>query len=198
MSGSNSSNSELTTQPDCLLFRLPGELRNAIYRFALVELEALKITKHAKTPQPGILQTCRQCRTEALAIYYQENVFAFGISHFDATVYIDWCQTSPHRRWCKTNAYVSRSQNWANLLNWLHAYWRKECGGIVGNEEGKFNADAKAATHLFAMVKKMRDGGLLGWEDARELLEDAHAALAEIKPRWSWRSGSADMVATLL
>ncbi|KAK4575303.1 hypothetical protein LTR86_001156 [Recurvomyces mirabilis] len=180
------------------LFRLlPGELRNQIYRYALLEPEHIKITKHSRVLQPGILQTSKSCRKEAGDIYYQENVFAFGISHFDAALYIGWCKSSPQRRWCKTNAFVSRSQNWANLLIWLEAYWNKECGGIVGSEEGKFNADAKAATHLFSMTKKMREHGLLTWEDAQGLLEDAHNALAEIKPRWAWRSGSADMVANL-
>ncbi|KAK5116699.1 hypothetical protein LTR62_007373 [Meristemomyces frigidus] len=176
---------------------LPGELRNLIYRHTLLDPDPIKITKNAKLPQPGILQTSKQCRKEAGDIYYQENTFAFGISHFDAGIYISWCKTSPQRRWCRTNAFVSRSQNWANLLIWLKAYWDKECGGIVGSEEGKFNADAKAATHLFSMTKKMREHGLLTWEDAEGFLEEAHKALAGIRPRWSWRSGSADMVANL-
>ncbi|KAK3067806.1 hypothetical protein LTR53_015099 [Teratosphaeriaceae sp. CCFEE 6253] len=124
-------------------------------------------------------------------------MFLFGISHFDATVYVDWCRTSSRRRYCKTTAHVSRSQNWANLLSWLNAYWNQECGGIVWSEEGKANADAKAATHLFAMVLKMRARKFLSWDDAKDFLEDAHAALAEIKPRWAWRSGSADLVASL-
>lgn len=203
MSGStniacNLGSAEVGALPTSPLLRLPGELRNEIYRYALVEAdnEHIRISKHIKPAQPGILQVNRQCRKESADIFYAENTFAFGISHFDAAIYISWCKSSSRRRWCQTTASVSRSQNWANLLVWLEAYWNQECGGIVGNSS-KANADAKAATHLFSMVKKMRDGKMLPWEDAREVLEDAHAALAEIKPRWAWRSGQADMVTSL-
>ncbi|KAK0255325.1 hypothetical protein B0A54_03193 [Friedmanniomyces endolithicus] len=186
-----------TCMPESPFLRIPGELRNEIYRYALLEDDTIKINKHTKPAQPGMLQTNRQLRKEAGDIYYHENTFLFGISHFEASIYITWCQSSPRRRWCKTTAHVSRSQNWANLLVWLEAYWNHDCGGIVWSEEGKANADAKAATHLFAMVKKMMQRKSLTWEDAREFLEDAHAALAEIKPRWAWRSGSADLNARL-
>ncbi|KAK0831457.1 hypothetical protein LTR73_002839 [Friedmanniomyces endolithicus] len=217
--------SKAENMPESPFLRIPGELRNEIYRYALLEDDTIKINKHTKPAQPGVLQTNRQLRKEAGDIYYHENTFLFGISHFEASIYVSpiysladpdqtrhrslqkvtlihppqikWCQSSPRRRWCKTTAHVSRSQNWANLLVWLEAYWNHDCGGIVWSEEGKANADAKAATHLFATVKKMMLRKSLAWEDAREFLEDAHAALAEIKPRWAWRSGSADLNARL-
>ncbi|TKA70392.1 hypothetical protein B0A55_05615 [Friedmanniomyces simplex] len=183
------------SEPESPFLRIPGELRNEIYRYALLEDDTIKINKHAKPAQPGMLQTNRQCRKEAGDIYYHENTFLFGISHFEASIYVH---------------YFLILMNWANLLIWLEAYWNHECGGIVGNTgssssgsegggggHGKANADAKAATHLFAMVKKIMQRKALGWEDAREFLEEAHAALAEIKPRWAWRSGAADMTASL-
>ncbi|EMC96951.1 hypothetical protein BAUCODRAFT_48719, partial [Baudoinia panamericana UAMH 10762] len=57
------------------LLNLPGELRNYIYRLALVEDDHIKISKNSKPLQPGILQVSRQCRKEASDIYYQENIF---------------------------------------------------------------------------------------------------------------------------
>ncbi len=35
-----------------------------------------------------MLQTNRQLRKEAGDIYYHENTFLFGISHFEASIYV--------------------------------------------------------------------------------------------------------------
>ncbi|KAK5127465.1 hypothetical protein LTR85_006804 [Meristemomyces frigidus] len=66
--------------------RLPGELRVCIYRYALLKTDNIKIGKHEKPAQPGILQVNTQCRNESADIYYEENAFAFHVTHFDAAL----------------------------------------------------------------------------------------------------------------
>lgn len=71
--------------------RLPGELRNRVYRLALVEPDGpfmivAKSTScsrgpcsHQKLPVvlPGILSACQQMRYEAMPIFFAENSFKF-------------------------------------------------------------------------------------------------------------------------
>lgn len=79
-------------QSDMGLFaRLPGELRNRVYRLALVVEEgpftitgqrnqcSLGPCTHAKLPTavPGVLSTCKQVRYEALPIFLAENTLKF-------------------------------------------------------------------------------------------------------------------------
>lgn len=73
------------------LLKLPPELRNSIYRYALVEPSSpyIKIPAGAlPPPQPGLLQTCTQVRRDATEIYYKENWFGFVIADCDGFTYI--------------------------------------------------------------------------------------------------------------
>ncbi|KAK5121503.1 hypothetical protein LTR85_005336 [Meristemomyces frigidus] len=59
---------------------LPAELRNRIYRAALIIPEPvdIELPRSQDSPgwqAPGLLQTCRTIRAEALAIYYTNNTF---------------------------------------------------------------------------------------------------------------------------
>lgn len=58
------------------LHKLPAELRNGIYRMALVSEEPLMICRGGKNVlgRTALLRTCRQIRSEATGIYY-ENAF---------------------------------------------------------------------------------------------------------------------------
>lgn len=57
------------------LLALPGELRNAIWRYALVEEDAVVIRPDAiHRPRP-LLAVCKQIREEAVGIYFAENTF---------------------------------------------------------------------------------------------------------------------------
>jgi len=79
-----SSNASLTAttspQSDCLLFKLPAELRNKIYELALhvqSSTEAAIITRRPRNPKSptvlGLLQTCKQINSEAAGIFYSTN-----------------------------------------------------------------------------------------------------------------------------
>ena len=66
------------------LLGIPGELRNKIYRYALVEPEKIRLGQchccylglEQPFHRPGLLRTSRQLRDEAEDIYYKENTFS--------------------------------------------------------------------------------------------------------------------------
>ena len=70
-------------EQDSLLLKLPAELRNRIYRTALVSSDALDVTDKPRPTEPALLATCKQIRTEALGIYYSENSFLLSINIFN-------------------------------------------------------------------------------------------------------------------
>ena len=58
------------------LLSLPPEIRNTIYRYALVQREiSIRAPAFATAEQPAVLQVNHQIRTEAIDIYYYENEF---------------------------------------------------------------------------------------------------------------------------
>jgi hypothetical protein len=66
-----------------LLARLPGELRNAIWRDLVlspnpIPVEPLCRPDHPKLHQPAISFTCAWIRDEVLSIFYSENTFHLG------------------------------------------------------------------------------------------------------------------------
>lgn len=84
---------------------LPGELRNRIYRFALVEGDdepfLVSMAKetcnlgpcgHMKMPTavPGILSACKQIRGEAMPIFVAENSFKFDAELVKARCVANW------------------------------------------------------------------------------------------------------------
>ena len=66
------------------LLELPPEIRNAFYKFALVEDHYINITPDLT--QPALLRTCHFCRTEALRIWYELNHFCIIITDCDTKI----------------------------------------------------------------------------------------------------------------
>lgn len=65
---------------DASLFgKLPGELRNKIWRDLLVSPEPVDVTNRTHATEPAILATCQQVRQEATSIYYSENTFSLWL-----------------------------------------------------------------------------------------------------------------------
>ncbi|KAK3109935.1 hypothetical protein LTR53_016292 [Teratosphaeriaceae sp. CCFEE 6253] len=57
------------------LLQLPPELRNRIYVACLVSSEVIDVAHIAETNEPALLATCKQIRSEALAVFYGGNIF---------------------------------------------------------------------------------------------------------------------------
>lgn len=181
--------------PSSAFLRLPAELRNCIYRHVLLDDGHIRINRHSKPAQPGILQGSKQCRKESADIYYQENAFAFRINNFDAALYISWCRSSERRRSCRTIAKVLRSYNWANLVVWPKACWDRECGDSLGVVDGEAITDRNTALHFFCMAKKLRETGALSWDQAKDVSESADSAILNLGLRW--RTGQVDLIGSV-
>lgn len=71
------------SQLESPLFRLPAELRNAIYEMALTATSVLELepwrTRATAPTQPPLTRTCRAIRAEALPIFYSSNDFLAAI-----------------------------------------------------------------------------------------------------------------------
>jgi hypothetical protein len=64
------------------LLSLPGEIRNRIYRFALVASEeegAIELSPEDYLARKQLLYVCKQIRVETEKIFYVENVFAINV-----------------------------------------------------------------------------------------------------------------------
>jgi len=73
------------------LFRLPPELRNRIYEYAVyrsAEHGFCVVTATSGIPEPALLLTCKLIRQEAIGIFYAENKFMADTPSFDSRAYL--------------------------------------------------------------------------------------------------------------
>lgn len=105
------------------LLGLPAEIRNMIYRYAIVDDKSLiEITKHLK--QPPLLSVNRLIRSETLVMWYCENVFDIRILDCDAMLLQAWnknvnvvlSQTSEAIQ--MPGLSIIGRPHWANLVSW--------------------------------------------------------------------------------
>lgn len=121
---------------NCHLFKLPPELRNRVYEYAVaVDPEhtptdlgteyGIKITTKHGIPEPALLSSCKTIRREAIGIYYTIHNMDMIIENFDSTPLLLWKrkQTSVAKQYglnlptCGTWIIGGRSLH--NLDNWL-------------------------------------------------------------------------------
>ena len=161
---------------------LPPEIRNMIYRLVLVEDHSIAIRSEAASlpPDPALLHVDRQTRREASAIYYRENSFKVYINNFDAALYREWYTSSYSRRTARKEYVIRESRNWANLLDWLKAYYHGESGKPGPKRSGKPCISAS----LFSLVQRMKRHQKLSWPAVEANLEDVHQSLIAQDRRW--------------
>ena len=102
------------------LLELPAELRNQIYRYAVVEQDWVHLNDH-NSSEAAVLQTCRQIRSEAGPIYYGENVFAVTLTDYKVR------PQPAHWVWDVDRAKTFKLRNegsldWENLKEWFRLY----------------------------------------------------------------------------
>jgi len=69
------------------LLKLPGELRNRIYRLTLASGPDSEVRiDEGDVPEPNLLLTCHEIRAEAISIYYGKNLFRTPIKNLDSTL----------------------------------------------------------------------------------------------------------------
>lgn len=166
------------------LLSLPPELRDRIYRAVLVE-GVINIDSNSKPST--LLQCCSQILEEATEIYYYDNKFQFHIQDNDATVYIRWCAVDACRGACEVSCQITPSTNWLNLVVWLKAVYHHQCCGLSARPSGGEFAggNVEVLSHIFSMMKHLRDAPFVSWQLAESILQDAHNALTASDPDWA-------------
>lgn len=82
--------SRASSPRESLLLKLPGELRNTIYRHALVKSKSIEPDTAEAKADLALLQVNQQIRREAIKIYYSENTFFFRYSNKIVGVLQKW------------------------------------------------------------------------------------------------------------
>ncbi|KAK5127473.1 hypothetical protein LTR85_006812 [Meristemomyces frigidus] len=173
------------------LLALPGELRNRIYRLALVE-PRLVLLNRTKFVEPALLVACHQIRHEAAPIFYGENDFRIPVPNYDSTICKLWTvKVRAVRRKYDIHIETSLSRgtgheepNWENAIKWLQ---RRHSGAVryqmhkPSSAPKHFTPDMMVLGGMFAMAKELQDKS---WSRVKKLMEEQHRILVAIDPRW--------------
>ena len=115
-----------TNDNPCHLLKLPAELRNRIYRLALISDEPVHIyvklrcetvgsseySTTAYTSEPAFLATCKDIRKEALAVFYGGNIFRTPFPSTD--IWQPWLlNIAPEKRRLLNNVRVHDRLLWS-------------------------------------------------------------------------------------
>ena len=162
------------------LLGLPGELRNHIYSFALIESHEIAV-REDDSSGPGILQTCRQIRKEARPIFHRNNRFG---------VRIDDLKLGPQLgHWIWSDALVDVCSmrirgvaSWANLKAWL-----KACHGnrTIARPGVAAKQDAMIVVGMAFSLVEALDG--VSWDIVEPALEAFKKALDAKRGTWNFR-----------
>lgn len=128
---------------------IPGELRNLIYRYALLQISMIPVSPFNPS-QPALLFTSRQVRSEALPIWLTENTFKVDAWDMQLTI-----PSNYHDHWLSRVAYqnffitMRGKKNWGNLKGWLARYARHEVPGLAS---GQPTDEAEILAQAFELV----------------------------------------------
>lgn len=178
---------ETSTSP---LLNLPGELRNIIYRYALLDDNPVPVTTQGYN-RSSLLGTCRRIRRETFTLFYEESIFLVRTVDYNRDNLYAWktllrsgivCPTS--LKWMTMCS--NRTPDWANVLTWarrrhedrwMHPMRSPEALKAAGNrDKTKFALGA-----MFQMVAAMRDQP---WPLVERTLVQMRPMLEAIDARW--------------
>jgi len=126
-------NLQVEDEQPCYLLELSAELRNTIYRLALVSEDPIELEDADIPPMdPPLLKTCRQIRSEARGIFYKENKVIFLVEDWDISRIVKWLDlSSAHHDLCVNTkpqmSVTGKNPEWferfENMLLWIHFYY---------------------------------------------------------------------------
>ena len=178
---------ESNATTNCRLLLLSGELRNRIYRAAIVRNTRIVVGPRFPHELP-LLSTCRQIRKETLRIFYTENQFELEIIAFQGAITVWWKRLlSIHA----PGAYVTGVQlygppSWPNLLVWLKDFHQNRAMAPFPEKlpmEDRHLPD-ETGLALWSAFKVAEGCADLPWADVERLLEVQHIMLARLHPGW--------------
>lgn len=174
-------------------FKLPPELRNSIYRFALVY--TLPIRNNASGfPEPGLLTSYKQIRREACSIFYLENRLYLLIPNYNATYAMKMEQkiAALHKRRDVTAKITfsgtvhPKTPNWKNLVDWCRMTHEERLSFTVTAPSRAPHTDLRflVVGGMFSIVLGMKSRP---WEEVMKQLQEQRLILASLD--WQWNEG---------
>ena len=167
---------------------IPGELRNKIYRLALISADRILIAK-GQFEEPSLLLACRQIRTEASKIYYLENKWTIDypsweysvaegfVNHVQIVRGFDLYKMAIH--WRNSGSYKNKA-NLIALAKGLHEGKR----GLRWLRGGKMpNLLTSAITGAIEIAKTMTRNP---WEEVERVLEIYLEQVPKQSSGWRW------------
>lgn len=170
-----------TTEPpnEKTLLGLPPELRNRIYRYALVTSHRVNISA-SQPNKPGLLSCCKQIPVEATGIFTRENIFSTTITDLRPSI--------PHSHWLRRDVrgrscglHLAGSPNWQNFEVWLKQIHAREIPAF-SIHYGAVNWH-RAAVRAVKIVVQMRR---VEWAVVESVLQEYKEAL-DSKGRTDWK-----------
>lgn len=178
------------------LLELPAELRNQIYREAVVIPDGVHIDlsdmNGPNTKQPALLHACRQIRAEAITLYYLENKFHITIPSEDGKRMLPFYRAAEnHVTPCLISVCCGwkGAYSWTNLLAWLKLYhardirlrpvYAREYLEAAGND---LDRSARVVEMAFKTVEEML---WVKWDMVAAVLEKFHLVVAGFDRDWA-------------
>lgn len=167
-----------------MLFCIPGELRNRIYRYALLkedDFDRDPLCVDGNTHKlPGILKASRQLKNEATKI--EENIFILCI--YD----LKFAPQQEHWIWKVEHANLFQEhhgvRSWANLTEWLKRFWEAGAGQFPRMPMAEDGDEyAYVIDYAFGLVAKLSE---LRWEKVAGVLETFRCAIETKSEDWEF------------
>ncbi|KAK4500664.1 hypothetical protein PRZ48_008853 [Zasmidium cellare] len=169
------------------LLGFPAEIRNRIYEHALIEDDAIDVNPTG-LPQPALLCTSRQIRTEAIGIYYNSNKFRVLIQSWDGAKFTKFYEifeknTTTRNLYANIRLSFHGGPNWANLFRWLkvaHAgeMWTLEWVWDLDDQTKEFATVGALFTTLMHTTRH------LPWAEAKQIMFSLRMMLAFVDGAW--------------
>ncbi|KAH9842125.1 hypothetical protein Tdes44962_MAKER07677 [Teratosphaeria destructans] len=173
----NSSNSPL--------LRLPAELREAIFEYAVAEDNDIAIYEDLGPPE--WLMAAKQVRHEALHLWYTVNKFEIVVSDLDGSVTCAWARHINNldlgdlaHRPAPPTTLLLESYNWTNIVRWANVIWKADSSILPDPLDEPTPTQAALYTALWLAW----DYSALSWEECEAALDRFRYSLAAQDGRW--------------
>ncbi|EME85004.1 uncharacterized protein MYCFIDRAFT_83051 [Pseudocercospora fijiensis CIRAD86] len=174
---------------------LPGELRNLIYRMALVTDTPTIITSSGYS-RPALISVNKEIREETAGIFYFENRYLVDTPRFSVSIlrrFVRILITFYKQGWkikAKVNAFTSdRTPHWSNLMEWMRQIHLKQVPNSIPTPDwlwqhgfGRFGH--QEVNVLSVMFKTAHDMEGVEWEMVKKVLGNSRMLLGMADARW--------------
>lgn len=173
--------------------RLPGELRNMVYKHALVTDGKVNITREHGIPEAALLSTCKKIRKEAIGIFYHDNNFQLTARSHHPAVNLMWTKKirSLRRQGVSIPRFPSTQhvgkRSWTNLkwmLREMHAGNIRSAWMLEPHTRGL--TDPLEYSKFLPFLESMVEGMYyLPWRHAEEIINTLRACLIALHVDWA-------------